>query len=351
MALTVLGSLLALLVVRGGWVWAVGVAGVVLVPTGIWQLLSGRSWFPAVFRFGRARGRMAGVVVALVGVGMASFTNLSVDPLDSGTEAAAEPSASSPPTPSPSPSDSPTPDPEPTPSPSVSRGGPSPTTSPGAEGNAMAVLGALEMKGRAPKTGYHRDQFGQRWADVDRNGCDTRNDVLARDLTAKTFKPGTRDCVVLSGTLADPFTGTLINFVRGETTSSEVQIDHVVALSDAWQKGAQQLTAETRTAFANDPLNLLAVDGPTNQSKGDGDAATWLPPNKSFRCDYVARQVAVKAKYGLWVTAAESDAIVRVLGSCYGQVVPTDSDATADPIHVGEPGYGKHLDRDGDDCK
>src|SRR5699024_2324194 len=116
----------------------------------------------------------------LVGMGMASFTNLLVDPLDSGTEAAAEPSAgSSPttPTPSPSPSGSPTPDREPTPSPSVSRAEPSPTTSPStADGSAMAVLSTLEVKGRAPKTGYDRDQFGQRWADVDRNGCDTRND-------------------------------------------------------------------------------------------------------------------------------------------------------------------------------
>jgi hypothetical protein len=170
------------------------------------------------------------------------------------------------------------------------------------------------VKGRAPKTGYDRDdKFGTAWVDMDQNGCDTRNDVLARDLIATT-KAG--DCRVLSGTLADPYTGTSISFERGETTSSLVQIDHVVALSNAWQTGAQQLSAERRYEFANDPLNLLAVDGATNSSKGDGDAATWLPPNASFRCAYVSRQVSVKAAYDLWVTAAEHDAITKVLATC-----------------------------------
>ncbi len=147
-------------------------------------------------------------------------------------------------------------------------------------GTALAALATLEVKGRAPRTGYDRDQFGPAWADVDRNGCDTRNDVLARDLTDETFEPGTHDCVVLTGTLVDPYTATTVAFQRGNVTSTAVQIDHVVALSDAWQKGAQQLDTATRQRFANDPLNLLAVDGPTNQAKGDGDAATWLPPNK-----------------------------------------------------------------------
>ena len=178
----------------------------------------------------------------------------------------------------------------------------------------LAVLETLDIKGRAPKTGYDRDdKFGTAWVDMDQNGCDTRNDVLARDLIA-TLKSG--DCRVLSGTLADPYTGTSIAFVRGETTSSLVQIDHIVALSNAWQTGAQQLTVERRYEFANDPLNLLAVDGATNSSKGDGDAATWLPPNSSFRCAYVSRQVAVKAAYDLWVTQAEHDAIATVLAGC-----------------------------------
>ncbi len=194
---------------------------------------------------------------------------------------------------------------------------------------ALDVLAGLAVKGRAPKTGYSRAEFGQAWADVDRNGCDTRNDILGRDLTAKTFKPGTRDCLVLTGVLADPYTASTIDFVRGPE-SAKVQIDHVVALNDAWQKGAQQLSVQQRTAFANDPLNLLAVDGPANQQKGAGDAATWLPANKGYRCEYVARQISVKATYALWVTQAEHDAMARVLAGCAGIQVPTNQSAPAE---------------------
>lgn len=186
---------------------------------------------------------------------------------------------------------------------------------------ALAALSTIPVKGRAPKTGYSRDEFGQRWSDDvpvegGHNGCDTRNDILLRDLENVTFKPGTRECVVLSGTLHDPYTGETIEFTRGQDTSSAVQIDHIVALSDAWQKGAQQLSEDERRAFANDPRNLQAADGPANQQKGDGDAATWLPPNRSYRCTYVARQVEVKAAYQLWVTQAEHDAMTRVLSAC-----------------------------------
>jgi hypothetical protein len=178
-----------------------------------------------------------------------------------------------------------------------------------------SALDALPVKGRAPTTGYDRSAFGQAWADVNRNGCDTRNDILARDLTGATFKPETRDCVVLAGTLDDPYSGGVRQFVRG-AGSAAVQIDHVVALADAWQKGAQQWAPETREAFANDPANLLAVDGPLNQEKAAGDAATWLPPNTGYRCVYVLRQVRVKAAYALWVTAAERDAMRRQLDRC-----------------------------------
>ncbi|MFF5794644.1 HNH endonuclease family protein [Paeniglutamicibacter sp. NPDC012692] len=193
-------------------------------------------------------------------------------------------------------------------------------------GSALAQLATIPVKGRGPRTGYDRDLFGAGWKDPDRNGCDARNDILGRDLLETTAKPGTHGCVITSGTLRDPFTGKTIDFVRGQGTSTRVQIDHVVALSDAWQKGAQQRSAEERLAFANDPLNLLAVDGPTNASKGDGDAATWLPPNKGFRCDYVARQTAVKAKHELWMTRAEHDAIHRTLTTqCPDhKAVPTD---------------------------
>lgn len=187
---------------------------------------------------------------------------------------------------------------------------------------AVDALSQLAVKGRAPKTGYTREQFGQAWSDVDHNGCDTRNDILKRDLTSVVFKAGTHECVVLTGTLLDKYSGEQIDFVRGNVTSLAVQIDHVVALSDAWQKGAFKLSKEVRTAFANDPLNLLAVKGSLNSQKGDGDAATWLPPLKSYRCKYVARQIAVKAKYSIWVTAAEKDAMARILAKCPDEKVP-----------------------------
>lgn len=189
--------------------------------------------------------------------------------------------------------------------------------------SGLTVIEAQITKGRAPKTGYTRSQFGQTWADVDRNGCDTRNDILKRDLSSEIFKEKTRDCVVLSGTLIDPYSGEKINFVRGNVSSMEVQIDHVVALSHAWQTGAFKLSVKERTAFANDPLNLLAVKGRLNSQKGDGDAATWLPPLKSYRCDYVSRQIAVKLKYRLWFTTPEKEAMVRILKTCPEKALPT----------------------------
>ncbi|MGY1670172.1 HNH endonuclease family protein [Geodermatophilus sp. SYSU D00710] len=237
-------------------------------------------------------------------------------------------------------------------------------------GTALAELEQIEVRGRAPRTGYDRDEFGDAWADTDRNGCDTRNDVLARDLTGEVFRPGS-DCVVVSGTLQDPYSDATIEFRRGEGTSEAVQIDHVVALSDAWQKGAQQWDDARRTEFANDPLNLLAVDGPLNQAKGDSDAATWLPPARGYRCAYVARQVAVKRAYGLWMTAAERDAVATVLRGCPDEPLPGSTPlpaqqtppapdpgpypdcaavraAGAAPIRTGDPGWNPDLDGDGD---
>lgn len=181
---------------------------------------------------------------------------------------------------------------------------------------AITRLAAIPVKGRAPKTGYSRDRFGPAWADTDHNGCDTRNDILARDLTGETFKPGTHNCVVTAGTLADKYTGKTIRFVRGADSSSAVQIDHIIPLSLAWQTGAQQISEDQRKELANDPLNLMAADGTANSAKGDKDAATWLPPNKAFRCEYTARMTAVKAKYKLWVTQPERDAIQGILAAC-----------------------------------
>jgi hypothetical protein len=187
-----------------------------------------------------------------------------------------------------------------------------------ADQDALAVLNSLEVKGRAAKTGYTRSQFPH-WSDPDRNGCDARNDTLKRDLTQISFKSGTRDCKVLTGQLLDPFSGKVITF---SSTKSNIDIDHVVALSNAWQTGAAYFDKTKRQQIANDPLNLLAVDFSLNRQKGDGDAATWLPPLKSYRCDYVARQIAVKAKYGLWVTQPEKGAIIKLLEKCEGQKLP-----------------------------
>ena len=187
-----------------------------------------------------------------------------------------------------------------------------------ADQDALAVLNSLEVKGRAAKTGYTRSQFPH-WSDPDRNGCDARNDTLKRDLTQISFKTGTRDCKVLTGQLLDPFSGKVITF---SSTKSNIDIDHVVALSNAWQTGAAYFDKTKRVAIANDPLNLIAVDAKLNRQKGDGDAATWLPPLKSYRCDYVAKQIAVKAKYGLWVTQPEKGAIIKLLEMCEGQKLP-----------------------------
>jgi hypothetical protein len=179
-----------------------------------------------------------------------------------------------------------------------------------ANSGATSLLATLAIKGRAPMTGYARSNFGPTWPPE--RGCDARNEVLRRDLAATTLKGS---CTVTTGTLTSPYTGATIHFIRGPQ-SAVVQIDHVIALGDAWQTGAQLWSASERETFANDPAELLAVDGASNEQKGDADAASWLPPNKSFRCTYVSIQVAVKAKYRLWVTKAEHDAMARVLQSC-----------------------------------
>ena len=267
---------------------------------------------------------------------------------------------------------------------------------------ALSLLQTIPIKGRAPKTGYSRFQFGQPWTDdVDveggHNHCDTRNDILRRDLSNVLPAAG---CIVQSGVLHDPYTGKDVQFNRDEGTDVLVQVDHVVALLDAWQKGAQQWDQPKRTQFANDPLNLLAVSGKANRNKKAGDVATWLPSNKDFRCAYVTRVVDVKAKYGVWMTQDEHDAASRILTTCFSEppqsskipsssgvlpsvgtrfpsssrpaplplmpppppaaVPPSDGwsvyypnckaarAAGAAPIYAGQPGYRPGLDRDGD---
>ena len=176
---------------------------------------------------------------------------------------------------------------------------------------AKDVLAELEVKGRAPKTGYARTEFYKTWPNVD--GCSLRQIIIKREVGDSAKLDG---CDVVAGTFVEPYTGNTFTATQKSDFSNHIQIDHVVALSDAWQKGAQYKTAEERYAIATDPLNLLAVDASANQQKSDGDAATWLPSNKAFRCQYVARQVSVKYKYSLWVTEAEHDAIAGILENC-----------------------------------
>jgi hypothetical protein len=181
----------------------------------------------------------------------------------------------------------------------------------------LELLDTITVKGKAPMTGYEREEvFGPAWKDTDRNGCDQRNDVLTRDLMAKSYKPGTHDCVVLTGTLEDPYTGQTIPFQRGQDTSAEIQIDHRVPLGYAWRQGAQQWRQEQRVAFANDFDNLIAVDGPANGQKSDSGPSAWLPPNKGYRCEYVAEFVEVAAEYDLSMPQADVDAARRVLLGC-----------------------------------
>ena len=176
---------------------------------------------------------------------------------------------------------------------------------------AVEVLEKLEVKGRAPKAGYSRDQFYSGWPTVE--GCSLRQKIIKREFGETAVLDG---CNVVAGEYDEPYTGEHKKFTVRDEISKGVQIDHVVALSDAWQKGAQYMEQSVRYTIATDPLNLLAVDAAANQGKSDGDAATWLPPNKKFRCQYVARQVSVKYKYKLWVTEAEKGAIGKVLENC-----------------------------------
>jgi len=294
--------------------------GNVAILLGIVTLIRGRllwAWLP---------NRRAATVVLVAGLVILMVGAL-LDPSNVGSQASAVskglPTVV---TPTPRPTDAVTATPGPTATPTAT---PSPTPKPG---TALAVAAALIVKGRAPKKGYERTNFGAPWTDDaavpdGHNGCDTRNDILRRDLAPVTVRAGTNGCLVMSGTLTDPYTGTQLAFRRDVGTSTLVQIDHVVALGDSWQKGAQSWSQDERTAFANDPLNLLAVKGSVNEAKGDGDTATWLPPNKAIRCGYVARQVSVKATYDLWTTAAEKAAMQRVLSRCPDQPLVTAAQA------------------------
>ena len=198
-------------------------------------------------------------------------------------------------------------------------GAPAPAASNARFDIARQQLKALEVRGWDRTSDFKRFQFGQAWSDdvnveFGHNGCNTRDDILRRDLENLVVRPST--CFAQSGTLTDPYTGTTIEFVRGPDTSNSIEIDHVVALADAWYKGARAWDPQRRLDFANDPRNLLAVSPKANFDKAFRDAAGWLPPNEAFRCDFVARQVEVKAAYGLWLSAKEKRAMTDVLSRC-----------------------------------
>ncbi|GAA2086687.1 DUF1524 domain-containing protein [Pseudolysinimonas kribbensis] len=250
---------------------------------------------------------------------------------------------------------------------------------------AVQVLALLPVRSLDSGAGYQRTQkFGEAWMDVDGNGCDTRDDILKRDLKDIVLNA----CKVMSGAFIDPYTGKPMTFTRGNDTSAFVQIDHMVALLDAWTTGAQELSQDQRQRLANDPTNLLAVSDRTNQQKSAADAASWLPPFAAIHCEYAARQISVKYAYGLWVTRAEHNALAAVLRSCPDQpayrsslgtsVTSRTPTPTASPTNVrglvgggtgtapyydncsaayaagvsriarGAPGYRAELDRDDD---
>ncbi|RRC94494.1 HNH endonuclease [Schaalia canis] len=183
------------------------------------------------------------------------------------------------------------------------------------EAEARSQLAELEVRPKAYVEGYDRSEFGPAWEDVDGNGCDTRNDVLARDLDNIRYRKGSR-CVIQTGTLHDPYVGVTMPFQRGDATSPLVQIDHVVALGDAWRAGAWEWSTAERVRFANDPENLLAVEGQANQDKEASRADQWMPPNRDYHCEYVARQIAVKHAWGLSVIESERQAMLDALDTC-----------------------------------
>jgi Protein of unknown function (DUF1524) len=196
--------------------------------------------------------------------------------------------------------------------------GPSPTATPN-YGGARQQMEALPVHGWDRLSDFQRFRFGEAWSDdvnveFGHNGCNTRDDILRRDLADLQVRPGT--CFAQSGVLHDPYTGATIDFVRGPDTSSTVQIDHLVSLADAWYKGARLWDDQRRRDFANDPRNLLAVGGKINFDKAFRDVGSWLPPDAAFRCAFVARVVAVKTVYQLWVSGNEKDALRRVLRDC-----------------------------------
>lgn len=184
------------------------------------------------------------------------------------------------------------------------------------------LAGVAEVPARIRGHDYRRAAFGESWTDDNsapggHNGCDTRNDILDRDLVDKTYVSISRCAnAVATGTLHDPYTSETINLVRGNQTGAAVQIDHLVPLAYAWDQGARNWTDEMRVRFANDPANLLAVDGPVNKDKGDGEPAVWMPPNRAFWCQYAVQFAAVMRGYGLPLDAPSAPVLREAVATC-----------------------------------
>ncbi len=176
-----------------------------------------------------------------------------------------------------------------------------PTVAPGVDILAGIALIPVRVRGYD----YRRAAFGDAWTDDTtapggHNGCDTRNDILNRDLVDKTFTAIKRcPTAVATGTLHDPYTNDTVAFTRGNQVGASVQIDHLVPLALAWDLGARDWTDQMRRRFANDPANLLAVEGQANQDKSDGEPADWMPPNHAFWCQYAVQFAAVLRGYAL----------------------------------------------------
>ena len=193
-----------------------------------------------------------------------------------------------------------------------------PTVAPGTD----VLAGIAEIPARVRGHDYRRDAFGESWTDETsapggHNGCDTRNDILDRDLIDKTYVAISRcPTAVATGTLRDPYTNATVPFLRGNQTGASVQIDHLVPLALAWDLGARNWTDDMRERFANDPANLLAVDGPTNQDKGDKEPSLWMPPNAAFHCQYAMQFIAVLRGYRLPVDAASAPVLRSAAATC-----------------------------------
>lgn len=181
---------------------------------------------------------------------------------------------------------------------------------------SLKDLSSLKVKAKSYSVSYKRSAFGEAWLDVDKNDCDTRNDILHRDLFQQVTSFSKGPCVIESGKLLDPYTNKTISFTRGLTSSQAVQIDHIVSLANAWHTGAYLLSESKRVELANDPIELLATSAKANSSKSDLDASQWLPENKSFYCSYASLTIAVKKKYQLWVTKSEKSSLQNLLKYC-----------------------------------